>query len=153
RQAVATADAAARALDMFAPGESPPAFVAKQRALATALAETAAQVAPGWLSVSLDPPGAPLPPIGTEVDPQLAVRIGVASPLPNSRFPVIVPLLGCGHLAIDATRQDVRTAGLLRSVVLRLIAATTPGALRVRVVDPTGVVFTPFSALFDGRLM
>ena len=153
RQAVATADAAAQALDLFVPSESPPSNVAKQRALAASLTEAAAHVAPGWLSVPFDVPGVPLPPIGTEADPQVAVRIGVANPLPDSRFPVVVPLLGCGHLAIDAARQDIRTTGLLRSVVLRLVAAITLGSLRVRVVDPTGVVFTPFNVLFDGRLM
>ena len=66
---------------------------------------------------------------------------------------MIVPLIGVGHLAVEAARHDLRTTGLLRNVLLRLIAATTPGALRVRAVDPTGIAFASFRALFDGRVM
>ena len=38
-------------------------------------------------------------------------------------------------------------------MLLRLIAATLPGALRVRAVDPTGIAFVSFKPLFDGRVM
>jgi DNA segregation ATPase FtsK/SpoIIIE, S-DNA-T family len=155
RQAVAMTDAAAAALDAFAAGVAPPHLVARQRELATALAELAAKVAPGWLSApieSRDETSATLP-TGTDTSEQKLVRIGTASPLPDAPFPLVVPLIGGGHIAVEAARHDLRTTGLLRSVVLRLIAATTPGALRVRVVDPSGIAFGAFHALFDGRLM
>lgn len=152
RQAVATVEAASAALDLFMPGVSPAAFVARQRKLAATLAESAAAVAPGWLGAPLDAAIVKVP-TGTVSDNTVAIRIGTASPLPDAHFPVLVPLVGTGHIAIDIGRPDVRTIGLIRSVLLRLIAATTPGALRIRAIDPTGVVFTPFQALFDGRLM
>jgi S-DNA-T family DNA segregation ATPase FtsK/SpoIIIE len=148
RQAVATADAAAAALEMFTPSVSPAAYVAKQRILAAQLTKLATTVAPGWLGATLD--GSTRPPTGTVTDAQVAVRIGTALPLPDAKFPVVVPLLGVGHLAIGG---DMQESGLLRSILLRLIAATTPGTLRVRAIDPTGVVFGPFHALFDGRVM
>jgi hypothetical protein len=152
RQAVATADAAARVLDEMRPDESPAAIDATQRSLAATLTGLAADVAPGWLSVPWDATAAS-PPVGTEAGSELAVRIGVASPLPGVNFPVLVPLLGVGHLAIDAAPHDAVAIGLMRSVVLRLLAAATPGTLRVRGVDPTGAAFAPFQSLFDGRLM
>ncbi len=152
RQAVATADAAARVFDNMRPDESPPAIDATQRSLAATLTALAAHVAPGWLAVPWDATVAS-PPVGTEAGSELAVRVGVASPLPGVHFPVLVPLLGVGHLAIDAAPHDAVAIGLMRSVVLRLLAAATPGTLRVRGIDPTGVAFAPFQSLFDGRLM
>ncbi len=152
RQAVATADAAARVLDEMRPDEAPPAIDATQRSLAATLTGLTADVAPGWLSVSWDATAAS-PPVGTEAGSELAVRVGVASPLPGVSFPVLIPLLGVGHLAIDAAPHDTVAFGLMRSVVLRLLATATPGTLRVRGIDPTGVAFAPFQSLFDGRLM
>jgi hypothetical protein len=149
---VATADAAARVLEDMTPDESPPGLDATQRSLSATLAELAADVAPGWLSVSWDATVAP-PAVGTEAGAELALRVGVASPLPGVQFPVLVPLLGIGHLAIDAAPHHPAAIGLLRSIVLRLLAAATPGTLRVRGIDPTGVAFAPFQSLFDGRLM
>jgi DNA segregation ATPase FtsK/SpoIIIE, S-DNA-T family len=152
RQAVATADAAAVALEQTTPDEPPAALDARQHSLAATLAELAADIAPGWLSVPWDTTAA-LPAVGTEAGAELAVRVGVASPVPDGKFPVLVPLLGVGHLAIDAAPHDPIAVGLLRGVVLRLLAAATPGTLRVRGIDPVGVAFAPFQALFDGRLM
>ncbi len=151
RQAVATTDAAAASLDLFTPGVSPPRLVARQRELAVRLTELAEAAAPGWLSATID--ASINLPTGTESGPAPAVRIGVAHPLPDASFPVVVPLIGIGHIAVDGARHDLRTTALLRSVLLRLIAATTPGALRVRAVDPTGITFASFAGLFDGRLM
>ncbi len=151
RQAVATADAAATALDLFTPGVSPPRLVARQRELATHLTDLAEAAAPGWLSATID--ASINLPTGTETGVAPAVRIGIATPLPDAPFPVVVPLIGAGHIVVEAAPHDLRTTGLLRSVLLRLIAATTPGALRVRAADPSGIAFTAFSGLFDGRLM
>ena len=151
RQATATADVAAQALESFAPDVSPGTFIAAQHALATTLTELVAAVAPGWLGQPLDD-AIVATPSGTVSDTAIAIRIGTACPLPDAHFPVIVPLGGTGHIAISAP-PDARIAGLLRSVVLRLVASITPGALRVRAVDPSGAVFAPFQSLFDGRLM
>ncbi|HEY2793050.1 MAG TPA: FtsK/SpoIIIE domain-containing protein, partial [Micromonosporaceae bacterium] len=148
---MATADAAAASLDLFVPSVSPPRLVARQRELANALAEIAESVAPGWLSAPIDS-RIDLP-TGTDSNSTIHVRIGTAAPLPDATFPLAVPLIGGGSIAVEAARHDVRTAGLLRSVLLRLIAATTPGSLRVRAVDPAGIAFAAFRALFDGRLL
>ena len=62
----------------------------------------------------------------------------MAHPLDDARFPAIAPLLGTGHLAIDADARDPRVAGLLRSILLRLVGAATPGTLLIRVIDAAG---------------
>lgn len=152
RQAVATADAAAEALNRLTPDVPPAGFDARQRAIIASLASLAADVAPRWLSIPLDGNDA-LPPVGTEAGAEVPVRVGLATPFPGASFPVLVPALGVGHLAIDASPQDPRTEGLMRSVVLRLLTSMTPGTLRVRAIDPTGTVFAPFRSLFDGRIM
>jgi DNA segregation ATPase FtsK/SpoIIIE, S-DNA-T family len=64
-------------------------------------------------------------------------------------------LLGCGHLTVDADARDPRVSGLLRCLLLRLLAAAPAGSLLVRAVDGTGggTVFAPFSGLADAGLM
>ncbi|KKK07535.1 hypothetical protein, partial [Micromonospora sp. HK10] len=67
--------------------------------LAERLRAAAARAAPGWAGDPLDrltvatPPGDGPPPL---------VRVGTAAPLDDARFPALVPLLGSGHLAVDA---------------------------------------------------
>lgn len=150
RQAVATADAAAAALEAFAPSAADPR---EQHRLAEQLRVAAAQVAPGWLGAPLDAL-TPKAPLGGGQPPQF-VRIGVAQPLDDVRFPAIVPLLGVGHLTVDASATDPRVFGLLRAVLLRLFAAAPAGSLLVRAVDGVGggAVFQPFEELADAGLM
>jgi hypothetical protein len=156
RQAAAAADAAQRALDRQPPDGAPAAQVTAQFTAQHELAETlriaANTLAPGWLGASLDaiPPTAPLATIG---QPASFVRVGLAQPLDDARFPVVVPLLGTGHLAVDADARDPRVVGLLRSLLLRLVAAHPAGALRIKTVDATGTVFGPFHALTPVGLM
>ena len=151
RQAVATVDAAERALENLAPQRAPEVFTIRQSRLAASLTEITSRAAPGWLGLPITDELRSQP-TGTFAEALVPVRIGTASPVADAAFPVVVPLLGAGHLSLAGT-SDPRTAGLLRSVLLRLIAATTPGSLRVRTVDPSGSVFEAFDALFDGRLM
>jgi S-DNA-T family DNA segregation ATPase FtsK/SpoIIIE len=150
RQAVATADAASAALEAFAPSVADPR---EQHRLAEQLRVAAAQIAPGWLGAPLDAL-TPQAPLGGGQPPQF-VRLGVAQPLDDVRFPAIVPLLGTGHLTIDASATDPRVFGLLRSVLLRLFAAAPAGSLLVRAVDGVGggAVFQPFEELADAGLM
>lgn len=148
RLAAAAADAAERGLAQFAPDAAPAQQYARQHELAAALRASAAALAPGWLGAPLDatPPSAPLPSAGAPSNDQsnLFVRVGVAQPLDDAQFPAVVPL---GHLAVDADARDARAAGLVRSVLLRLVAAHPAGTLRVRAVDATGTAFAPFAAL------
>ena len=154
RQAAAAIDAAQRTLDRFKAEPIPPRQFAEQHELAETLRITANALAPGWLGAPLDvtPPTTPLPSVAPVVGRNF-VRVGLAQPLDDARFPVIVPLLGTGHLATDADARDPRIVGLLRSLVLRLVAAHPTGTLKVKTVDATGTVFGPFHALFPVGLM
>ncbi|MET7398443.1 hypothetical protein ABZS66_33640 [Dactylosporangium sp. NPDC005572] len=102
-------------------------------------------LAPGWLGAQLDaltpatPLGGPLPPT--------FVRVGQGHPLDDARFPVIVPLLRAGHIAVDADARDDRVAGLLRSLVVRLLASSPPGSVRIRAVDAEGATFGWFTGI------
>ncbi len=118
----------------------------RQYALAERLRDAAGILAPGWAGSALDAV-APAHPAGEGSPP--FVRVGTAAPLDDARFPALVPMFGSGHLAMDADAGDPRVAGLLRAVLLRLLAATPAGALLVRVVDATGVALAPFAALGD----
>jgi S-DNA-T family DNA segregation ATPase FtsK/SpoIIIE len=64
-------------------------------------------------------------------------------------------LLGTGHLTIDADARDARVSGLLRCLLLRLLATAPAGSLLVRAVDGAGggSVFAPFAQLSDAGLM
>jgi DNA segregation ATPase FtsK/SpoIIIE, S-DNA-T family len=150
RQAAATVEAAALALAAQTPAAEDP--VAHQR-LAEELRAAAAALAPGWLGAQLDAQSATMP-LGGPHPPQF-VRLGIAQPLDDARFPAIVPLLGSGHLAIDADARDARVAGLIRCVLLRLLAAAPAGSLLISPVDGAGggTVFAPFYALADAGLM
>jgi len=148
RRAAALAAAAGAVLA----GQLPPARSATAergvRELAERLRVAAALLAPGWLGVPLDAVPASAP-AGAGQVPDL-VRIGTAYPLDDASFPVVVPL---GHLALAGDARDLRVAGVLRAVLLRLLAAAPAGSLLVRAVDPTGTVFGPFARLRDAGIM
>ncbi|MGW5667921.1 FtsK/SpoIIIE domain-containing protein [Micromonospora sp. NPDC003776] len=148
RRAEAVATAAAGILDEIRPA---PADHHRQYELAERLRTAAALAAPGWAGAPLEslavasPPGDGPPPL---------VRVGTAAPLDDARFPALVPLLGSGHLAVDADAGDPRVAGLLRALLLRLFAATPAGALLARTVDGTGSgTFAGFAPLADAGLL
>ncbi|WP_405115736.1 FtsK/SpoIIIE domain-containing protein [Micromonospora sp. NBC_01405] len=129
RRAEATATAAAGMLDEIRPA---PADQRRQYELADRLRSTAALLAPGWAGEPLETVAAEAP---SGEGPPAFVRVGTAAPLEDARFPALVPLLGTGHLAIDTDVRDPRVAGLLRAILLRLLAATPAGCLLVRAVD------------------
>ncbi|MFI7576194.1 FtsK/SpoIIIE domain-containing protein [Micromonospora sp. NPDC049497] len=147
RRAAATALAAAEILDDTRPV---PADHGRQYELAERLRAAAAVLAPGWAGAALETL-APTVPAGD--GPPSFVRVGTAAPLDDARFPALVPLFGTGHLTVDADAREPRVAGLLRGVLLRLLAATPAGALLVRAVDATGGVLAPFAALADAGLL
>jgi DNA segregation ATPase FtsK/SpoIIIE, S-DNA-T family len=150
RQAAATAQAAAVALEAGLPPAVDPL---EQHALAEQLRDAARQLAPGWLGATLDAQSASTP-LGGVFPPQF-VRVGMAQLLDDVRFPAVVPLLGTGHLTVDANATDARVFGLLRGLLLRLLAAAPAGSLLVRAVDGVGggQVFEPFTDLADAGLM
>ncbi len=132
---------------------APVADEREQHDLADQLRAAADALTPGWLGGQLDARFEDTP-LGGETVPAF-VRIGIAQPLDDARFPAIVPLLGTGHLTVDADARDPRVAGMLRAVLLRLLAAAPAGSLLVRGVDAAGagMVFAPFAALADAGLM
>ncbi|PZF97890.1 FtsK/SpoIIIE domain-containing protein [Micromonospora deserti] len=147
RRAAATAIAAAGILDDTRPA---PADQRRQYELADRLRSAAAVLAPGWAGAPLETVDPSTPAGG---GPPAFVRVGTAAPLDDARFPAVVPLLGTGHLTVDVDARDPRVAGLLRAVLLRLLAATPAGALLVRAVDAAGGTLAPFAALADAGLL
>jgi DNA segregation ATPase FtsK/SpoIIIE, S-DNA-T family len=150
RQAEATVDVAAAALEAQPPAAADPP---EQRHLAEELRAAASALAPGWLGAPLDAQAATTP-LGGAYPPQF-VRLGMANPVDDARFPAVIPLLGTGHLTLDADARDSRVAGLLRSLLVRLLAAAPAGSLLVRAVDGAGggTVFAPLATLADAGLM
>ncbi|TDC43672.1 hypothetical protein [Micromonospora sp. KC213] len=105
----------------------------------------------GRLAETLTAPGSPAArPAGT-VAP---VRIGAASTA-DGRFPLLVPLGAGRHLAVNADARDPRVAVLLRVLVLRLLATTAPGTVRVVGIDPAalGATFLPLRPLRDAGVL
>src|SRR4051812_1349615 len=133
RHTAALVAAAGPVLDAYSPTAAPAEQYAEQHDLAAGLRSDAAMLAPGWLGAQLDGL-APSTPLGGPLPPTF-VRVGQAHPLDDAGFPVIVPLLRAGHIAVDADARDSRVAGLLRSLVLRLLASSPPGSGRVRTID------------------
>jgi DNA segregation ATPase FtsK/SpoIIIE, S-DNA-T family len=134
---------------------------AEQRELAERLRALTPRLAPGWLGASLRPLAsmsgeqvAATGLTGGQYGPAF-VRVGTARPLDDATFPVLIPLLGTGHLAFDADARDSRVAGAVRALLLRLLAATPPGSLLVRAVDAAaaGSTFEAFSPLAEAGLM
>ncbi|WP_370516947.1 FtsK/SpoIIIE domain-containing protein [Micromonospora sp. HM134] len=131
RRAAATVAAAATVLDEIRPA---PADQRRQYELADRLRHAAVLLAPGWAGDALEDLSADTP-CGEEHPP--FVRIGTGAPLEDARFPALVPLLGSAHLTLDVDVRDNRVVGLVRAVLLRLLAATPAGCLLVRGVDGT----------------
>jgi hypothetical protein len=150
RRAAATVAAADAALDLV---RAPVADEREQHDLAERLRIAAEGLTPGWLGGQLDARFEDTPLGGHALPP--FVRIGIAQPLDDARFPAVIPLLGTGHLTIDGDARDPRVAGMLRALLLRLLAAAPAGSLLVRGVDAAGagLVFAPFAALADAGLM
>ncbi|MGK5679619.1 FtsK/SpoIIIE domain-containing protein [Actinoplanes sp. URMC 104] len=149
RQAAALAEAASTVLDADAAVPDP----LEQHRLSEELRAAAGALAPGWLGAPLEAQSVNTP-LGGVYPPQF-VRLGVAQPLDDATFPAVIPLLGTGHLTIDATATDARVFGLIRSLLLRLLAAAPAGSLLVRAVDGIGggEVFAPFAGLQDAGLL
>lgn len=115
----------------------------------------ALQAAPGWLGL---PVGTLAPTLVTGRDAAPAgpvpVRVGEAH-CGLATFPALAPLLGVGHLAIDRDVTEPAIAGLVRALLLRLIAATPPGMVQVRSIDCAGVgrTLAAFRALTAAGVM
>lgn len=78
------------------------------------------------------------------------MRLGVAVTR-DGGFPTVVPLAGGTHLAVDTDARDPRVAGLLRTLVVRLLAAAPTGSVRVLALDTAalGATFQPLRPLIE----
>ena len=113
----------------------------------TLVGAASAAGAAGTAQLSHGPASGPTGPgrSATAVSPEpVLIRVGVGRPDGELSFPVLVPLLGHGHLTLDADARDPRVAALLRSMALRLLAALPVGAVRIVAVDALGATFTGF---------
>ncbi|MEU2610879.1 FtsK/SpoIIIE domain-containing protein [Micromonospora sp. NPDC007271] len=136
RQALRRWEAARRALAAAGPvAPGSPELVARLARLGAALAAPA----PG----AARPAATPVP-----------VRLGEATTL-DGGFPVLVPLSGGTHLAVDADARDPRVGELLRNLVVRLLAAAPAGTVRVAGLDPAafGAAFLPLRPLLDAGVL
>ncbi|NUT35709.1 MAG: cell division protein FtsK [Hamadaea sp.] len=149
RHASAVVSAAAAALDTYVP--LPRTDIAEQHELAERLRAAAQGLAPSWLGQPLDALPASTP-LGGQRRPEY-VRVGTAQPLDDARFPMVVPLLGVGHITFSADARDARVTGAIRSIVLRLLATAPSGTLIVRAVDGHGHVFGPFAGVTETGLL
>ncbi|MBT8228446.1 MAG: cell division protein FtsK [Dactylosporangium sp.] len=84
-----------------------------------------------------------------------AAGTGSAGPAADDGIPMMVPLLGAMHLAIDTGVRDKRVAGLFQGILTRLFAALPAGPLRVVAFDPAGLgrVWAPFRELVDAGVI
>jgi S-DNA-T family DNA segregation ATPase FtsK/SpoIIIE len=82
------------------------------------------------------------------------IRLGAAATA-DGEFPVVVPLAGGTHLAIDADGREPTVAALLRTLLVRLLAAAPVGAVRVSALDPAalGGTFLPLHPLVEAGVM
>ncbi|MFD0558563.1 FtsK/SpoIIIE domain-containing protein [Stackebrandtia endophytica] len=123
-----------------------------QADLARQLGDRAATLAPGVLSadlVTLDSEVAlrSHPGVGT-----IYVRVGTGLVTPDASFPVVVPMLGAGHLVIDADASDSRVSGLLQSILLRTVAAAPKVTVALADCVALGQTFTTAAPLIAGGL-
>lgn len=129
----------------------------EQTALAVQLERSAAVAAPNWLGASWRAIDSERFPLESDARPgdRVMIRVGDAQPVPGVGFPVIVPFLGVGHLVIDRDAREPAVAGLLRSVLARLLAAFPAGMLRILAVDggALGAPLAPFRALVPAGVM
>lgn len=125
----------------------------RQAAIMMQLARAAAEVTPGFLGRELSGDAADEPLGHADADEPLAVRVGRCGAGASS-FPVIVNLLGTGHLALDADATDPRVRSIVRSVPLRLLAARPSESLTISFVDCAtgGEAFAPFAPLVEAGM-
>ncbi|HEY3505335.1 MAG TPA: FtsK/SpoIIIE domain-containing protein [Actinocatenispora sp.] len=157
REAVAQIRAAQRDMDRRAGDTGHLDSSAVQQArLAEELAGTARALTPGWLGTGWDHTVPELP-VGRDAAPTgpVYVPVGTAQVTPDAAFPAVVPLLGVGHLAIDADARRPEVAGLVRGLLVRLLAACPAGLLRVRTVDggAVGATFAAFRPLVEAGVL
>ncbi|MFD0555805.1 hypothetical protein FB566_1016 [Stackebrandtia endophytica] len=130
-----------------------PELPVRQRQLITRLAQAAAVITPGWLGRPLTDSTDDLPLGRSDGTQPLAVRIGVCNVGGDYAFAAVVNLLGTGHLFIDADITDDRVLSVIRSTLVRLLAARGTDSCRPLLVDPTGGDrLAPFTPLVEAGL-
>ena len=124
------------------------------------LARAARELPTGWTTSAWTDPALPDPAPGhttTTTDPASWLRIGTLLGLDGESptgVPFLVPFPG-GHLAVAAPIREPDVSALVRSVLLRVLAAAPPGEVRVLAHDPAGLgrAFAPFRALVEAGVV
>jgi hypothetical protein len=154
REALAFLSAAKQAIGGLVAAQ-PAVDTAQLRDAAEHLRQVGESLAPGWLGADLTTADHPVFGVGEPSDGPVRVRLGVANNGSEAAFPALVPLLGGTHLAIDLDARDGRVAALLRTLVVRLLAAAPAGRMQVLSADTAalGATFLPVRALVDAGVM
>lgn len=154
REALALLAAAKQAIGSSA-GLPPDLDTAQLGDAAEHLREVGESLAPGWLGADLTTADHPVLGEHEPSDEPIHVRLGIANNASAAAFPALVPLLGGTHLAIDLDARDGRVAALLRTLVVRLLAAAPAGRMQVLPADTAalGATFRPMRALVDAGVM
>ena len=123
----------------------------RRRELVSRLRAAAGAASTGWLGDELHEVENDAP-VRADEPRSGAIRVGTAELDGEPAFPALVDLLGGGHLAVDADAADPRVAGMLQSLLVRLVAAY-PG-LELSLVDGVtlGQVFSAATPLVDAGL-
>lgn len=125
-----------------------------QRQMITQLAQAATVITPGWLGQALSRAFDDAPLGDAAADTALSVRIAECAPVLDARFPVVVNMLGTGHLVSMIDADDPRSRSILQTVPLRLLAARPSDSLSLSFIDSTvdKNTFAPFAPLFSAEL-
>jgi hypothetical protein len=152
-RALAHVEAARQGATEMPPGLIGPSM--KLRGVIEGLSRTGDALASGWLGGDLTAGmDAPLGGVAS-LDAAVTVRLGEARAPGAGAFAALVPIVGGAHLAVDTDARDGRVAGLLRSLIVRLVAACPAGVLRVVALDQAalGATLLPLRALVDAGVM
>ena len=151
RSATWLADEAQRLLDDKATATANASTMAKQREIVALLRDTAMSVTPGWQGVDISMV-ADTEPLATSAPASSAMRIGQAELDEQHSFPALARLLGSGHLVMDGDASDSRVAGMLQTLMVRLVAAYPK--VEFSLVDGVtlGQVFAPCGPLVDAGI-
>ncbi|MFC4333656.1 FtsK/SpoIIIE domain-containing protein [Salininema proteolyticum] len=146
-RAETAADQVAGRLELVEAGRRPEDAEGERRRLRRSIAARAESLCDPWLAENGADPAVP-----SESRPRSgAVCIGRSGD-GDEAFPVLVDLLGAGHLSADGDAADPRVAGFLQSLLVRLVGAYPK--VEFGFVDGVtlGQVFSPLSPLVEAEL-
>jgi len=126
----------------------------RHRALISQLAQAGTVVTPGWLGQALSRAVDETPLGEADTGAAVAVRIGECVAAQDLSFPVVVNLLGTGHLAVDRGADHPAVQGLIADVLIRLLAARPSQTLGVwSIVTDGSAALSSLAPLVDAGIL